>query len=75
MPSAKAFKKSTGPYFTNEDGTLNLAFVKDGGDLEKINYGWLYGHNLKSDSISQDKLNTSPRTQRFRELRKKLSNK
>ena len=34
MPSAKAFKQSSSPSFTNTDGTLNMEFVKQGGDLD-----------------------------------------
>jgi hypothetical protein len=41
MPSAKAFKNSSSPSFTNEDGTLNLNFVRNGGDLES-NPSFLY---------------------------------
>lgn len=32
MPSAKSFKASTSPTFTNPDGTLNYEFIKVGGD-------------------------------------------
>lgn len=41
MPSAKAFKNSTSTYFTNADGTLNMEYVRQGGDLEK-NPAFLY---------------------------------
>jgi len=41
MPSAKAFKNSSSPSFTNTDGTLSLEFVKNGGDLES-NPAFLY---------------------------------
>ena len=34
-PSAKDFKNSTNPYFTNDDGTLNTEFIKLGGDETK----------------------------------------
>lgn len=40
-PSAKMFKQSTNPYFINDDGTLNMEFVKRGGDEEK-NPSFLY---------------------------------
>ena len=32
MPSAKSFKASTSPTFTNPDGTLNYSFIAVGGD-------------------------------------------
>lgn len=35
MPSAKAFKNSSSPSFINVDGTLNLEYVKDGGNLDQ----------------------------------------
>ena len=35
MPSAKIFRESTNPSFTNDDGTLNLAYVKAGADDTK----------------------------------------
>jgi len=35
MPSAKIFKESTNPSFVNDDGTLNLEFVKNGADESK----------------------------------------
>ena len=34
MPSVKAFKQSANPSFINTDGTLNLDFVKTGGNLD-----------------------------------------
>ena len=34
-PSAKHFKNSTSPYFINDNGTLNMEFVKKGGDEER----------------------------------------
>lgn len=40
-PSAKQFKNSTSPYFINDDGTLNMEFVKKGGDEER-NPAFLY---------------------------------
>lgn len=33
MPSAKSFKQSSSPSFINTDGTLNIEYVKDGGNL------------------------------------------
>lgn len=41
MPSAKAFKNSSSPSFTKDDGTLSLTHVKNGGDLES-NPAFLY---------------------------------
>lgn len=41
------------------------------GDEEKMDYGWLNGHNLNPDSITPDKL-MNPRTEKFRKLREKL---
>jgi hypothetical protein len=35
MPSAKIFRESTNPSFVNEDGTLNLEYVKAGADDSK----------------------------------------
>ncbi len=35
MPSVKNFKKSSSPSFINTDGTLNLEYVKTGGNLEQ----------------------------------------
>jgi hypothetical protein len=35
MPSAKIFRESTNPSFVNDDGTLNLSYVKDGADESK----------------------------------------
>lgn len=40
-PSAKMFKNSTNPYFINDDGTLNMEYVKKGGDEER-NPSFLY---------------------------------
>jgi hypothetical protein len=34
MPSAKSFKNSTSPTFTNADGTLNYQFIRLGGNPE-----------------------------------------
>jgi hypothetical protein len=34
MPSAKSFKNSTSPTFTNADGTLNYQFIRLGGNSE-----------------------------------------
>lgn len=41
MPSAKMFVDSSNPAFTNEDGTLNLEYVKLGGNPEE-NPAFLY---------------------------------
>lgn len=41
MPSAKQFKKSTNPSFTNDDGSLSTTFIKQGGDTDK-NPDFLY---------------------------------
>lgn len=41
MPSVKTFKGSSNPSFINADGTLNLGYVKDGGNLEQ-NPAFLY---------------------------------
>ncbi len=41
MPSAKAFKNSSSPYFVNEDGTLNTEYIKLGGNPE-LNPPFLY---------------------------------
>jgi hypothetical protein len=41
MPSARMFRKSTNPSFVNDDGSLSLTFVKQGGDLDK-NPSFLY---------------------------------
>lgn len=35
MPSAKIFKESTNPSFVNDDGTLNIEYVKTGADETK----------------------------------------
>ena len=35
MPSAKIFRESTNPSFVNDDGSLNLAYVKAGADESK----------------------------------------
>lgn len=35
MPSAKMFKESTNPSFTNDDGTLNLEYIRKGADENK----------------------------------------
>jgi hypothetical protein len=35
MPSAKMFKESNNPSFTNDDGTLNLEYVRKGADETK----------------------------------------
>ena len=35
MPSAKIFRESTNPSFTNDDGTLNIEYVKEGADDTK----------------------------------------
>jgi hypothetical protein len=35
MPSAKIFRESTNPSFVNDDGTLNLEYVKAGADDSK----------------------------------------
>lgn len=35
MPSAKMFKESTNPSFVNDDGTLNLEYVRRGADETK----------------------------------------
>jgi hypothetical protein len=35
MPSAKIFRESTNPSFTNDDGTLNIEYVKTGADETK----------------------------------------
>ena len=35
MPSAKIFRESTNPSFTNDDGTLNTAYIKAGADDSK----------------------------------------
>jgi hypothetical protein len=47
MPSAKKFKQSASPAFTNADGTLNLDFVKDGGNLN-LNPPFLYSFGTGS---------------------------
>lgn len=41
MPSAKTFKKSSNPSFTNDDGSLNMEFIRKGGDEDK-NPDFLY---------------------------------
>lgn len=41
MPSAKSFKQSTNPSFINTDGTLNIEYVKMGGNPES-NPAFLY---------------------------------
>lgn len=41
MPSVKAFKNSSSPSFKNIDGTLNLEYVKNGGNIEE-NPAFLY---------------------------------
>jgi hypothetical protein len=35
MPSARQFKTSVSPSFTNDDRTINTSYIKDGGDLTK----------------------------------------
>lgn len=35
MPSAKSFRQSSSPSFINPDGTLNMEFVKEGGNLNQ----------------------------------------
>jgi hypothetical protein len=35
MPSAKIFRESTNPSFTNDDGTINTAYIKAGADDSK----------------------------------------
>lgn len=47
MPSAKTFKQSNSPVFTNDDGTLNLDYVKDGGNLD-LNPLFLYSFGTGS---------------------------
>ncbi len=42
-PSVKTLKKSTNPYFTNDDLTLNTTFLKEGGD-ETRNPSFLYSY-------------------------------
>lgn len=42
MPSAKMFRKSNNPSFTNSDGSLNFDFIKRGGNENK-NPSFLYG--------------------------------
>lgn len=41
MPSAKSFKKSVNPSFTNDDGSLNTTYIKEGANQEK-NPDFLY---------------------------------
>lgn len=41
MPSAKSFKKSTNPSFTNDDGSLNTTYIKEGANQDK-NPDFLY---------------------------------
>lgn len=38
------------------------------GDPEKMAYAWNMGHNLKSESITDEKLNKSPYVNKFRKL-------
>jgi hypothetical protein len=41
MPSAKSFKKSSNPSFTNDDGSLSSTYIKEGANQEK-NPDFLY---------------------------------
>jgi hypothetical protein len=41
MPSAKQFKKSTNPSYTNDDGSLSSEYIKNGANLDK-NPNFLY---------------------------------
>lgn len=49
-PSAKAFKASSNPSFTNDDRTLNTSYIVTGGNLQK-NPSWLWSMAQKSGSI------------------------
>lgn len=42
MPSARMFRKSNNPSFTNTDGSLNFEYIKNGGNEDK-NPSFLYG--------------------------------
>lgn len=42
MPSARMFRKSNNPSFTNSDGSLNFEYIKNGGNENK-NPSFLYG--------------------------------
>ena len=42
MPSARMFRKSNNPSFTNDDGSLNFMYIKEGGNGDK-NPSFLYG--------------------------------
>lgn len=46
--------------------------TRQGGDEERMNHAWQFGHNLKPEAITVEKLELSPRTEKFRKLRSKL---
>jgi hypothetical protein len=45
MPSARMFRKSNNPSFVNDDGSLNLEYVMNGGDENK-NPSFLYSFGI-----------------------------
>lgn len=45
MPSARMFRKSNNPIFTNGDGSLNFEYVSNGGDENK-NPSFLYSYGI-----------------------------
>lgn len=55
MPSAKDFKNSTNPSFTNDDGSLNLEYVMNGADESKNpDYLFKFATQHSMDNVDVD---------------------